>query len=203
MRNPVGISMKKDEIVVRISEGAEFIEVIECLNKKIPALKKLYKTEKTPILVVGKVLKNKEISEIKNLIQESIDVEVNFDSPKVLGLHGIKKTFEQEINNSETKFHKGSLRSGQKIEFEGSLVILGDVNAGAEVIAGENIVVLGVLRGLAHAGAKGNKKAIIASNLIESPQIRISNIVKELEKEEQEQNYRCAFVDEKDEVVLE
>ncbi len=203
MRNPVGISMKKDEIVVRISGGAEFIEVIECLNKKIPALKKLYKTEKTPILVVGKVLKNKEISEIKNLIQESIDVEVNFDSPKVLGLHGIKKTFEQEINNSETKFHKGSLRSGQKIEFEGSLVILGDVNAGAEVIAGENIVVLGVLRGLAHAGAKGNKKAIIASNLIESPQIRISNIVKELEKEEQEQNYRCAFVDEKDEVVLE
>lgn len=203
MRNPVGISMKKDEIVVRISEGAEFIEVIECLNKKIPALKKLYKTEKTPILVVGKVLKNKEISEIKNLIQENIDVEVNFDSPKVLGLHGIKKTFEQEINNSETKFHRGSLRSGQKIEFEGSLVILGDVNAGAEVIAGENIVVLGVLRGLAHAGAKGNKKAIIASNLIESPQIRISNIVKELEKEEQEQNYRCAFVDEKDEVVLE
>lgn len=203
MRNPVGISMKKNEIVVRISEGAEFIEIIECLNKKIPALKKLYKTEKTPILVVGKVLKNKEINEIKNLIQENINVEVNFDSPKVLGLHGIKKTFEQEINNSETKFHKGSLRSGQKIEFEGSLVILGDVNAGAEVIAGENIVVLGVLRGLAHAGAKGNKKAIIASNLIESPQIRISNIVKELEKEEQEQNYRCAFVDEKDEVILE
>lgn len=203
MRNPVGISMKKDEIVVRISEGAEFIEIMECLNKKIPALKKLYKTEKTPITVVGRVLKNKEITEVKNLIQENINVEVNFDSPKVLGLHGIKKTFEQEINNSETKFHKGSLRSGQKIEFEGSLVILGDVNAGAEVIAGENIVVLGVLRGLAHAGAKGNKKAIIASNLIESPQIRISNIVKELEKEEQEQNYRCAFIDEKDEIILE
>lgn len=203
MRNPVGISMKKDEIVVRISEGAEFIEIMECLNKKIPALKKLYKTEKTPITVVGKVLKNKEITEVKNLIQENINVEVNFDSPKVLGLHGIKKTFEQEINNSETKFHKGSLRSGQKIEFEGSLVVLGDVNAGAEVIAGENIVVLGVLRGLAHAGAKGNKKAIIASNLIESPQIRISNIVKELEKEEQEQNYRCAFIDKKDEIILE
>lgn len=203
MRNPVGINMKKDEILVRISEGAEFNEIIECLNKKIPALKKLYKTEKTPIFVMGKVLKNKEIKEIKKLIQENIDVEVNFDSPKVLGLHGIKRTFEQEINNSETQFYKGSLRSGQKIEFEGSLVVLGDVNAGAEVIAGENIVVLGVLRGLAHAGAKGNKKAIIASNLIESPQIRISNIVKEMEKEDQEQNYRCAFVDEKNEIIME
>ena len=103
MRNPVGINMKKDEIIVRISEGAEYKEIIECLNKKIPALKKLYKTEKTPIFVMGKVLKNKEINEIKKIIQSNIDVEVNFDSPKVLGLHGIKRTFEKEINNSETK----------------------------------------------------------------------------------------------------
>ena len=195
--------MKKDEIIVRISEGAEYKEIIDCLNKKIPALKKLYKTEKTPIFVMGKVLKNKEINEIKEIIQSNIDVEVNFDSPKVLGLHGIKRTFEKEINNSETMFHRGSLRSGQKIEFEGSLVILGDVNAGAEVIAGENIVILGVLRGLAHAGAKGNKKAIIASNLIESPQIRISNVVKEIEKEELEKNYRCAFIDDNNEIIME
>ena len=203
MRNPVGINMKKDEIIVRISEGAEYQEIIECLNKKMPALKKLYKTEKTPIFVMGKVLKNKEINEVKKIIQSNIDVEVNFDSPKVLGLHGIKKTFEKEINNSETMYHKGSLRSGQKIEFEGSLVVLGDVNAGAEVIAGENIVVLGVLRGLAHAGAKGNKKAIIASNLIDSPQIRISNVVKEIEKEELEENYRCAFIDDNNEIIME
>lgn len=203
MRNPVGINMKKNEIVVRISEGAEHKEVVECLNKKMPALKKLYKTEKTPILVVGKVLKNKEINEIKKIIQDNIDVEVNFDSPKVLGLHGIKKVFEKDIENSETKFHKGSLRSGQKIEFEGSLVVLGDVNAGAEVIAGENIVVLGVLRGLAHAGAKGNIKAIIASNEIDCPQIRIANIVKEIERDELEENYRCAFVDDKNEIIME
>ena len=203
MRNPVGINMKKDEIIVRISEGAEHKEIVECLNKKIPALKKLYKTEKTPITVIGKVLKNKEINEIKKIIQENIDVEINFDSPKVLGLHGIKKVFEKEIQNSETKFHKGSLRSGQKIEFEGSLVVLGDVNAGAEVIAGENIVILGVLRGLAHAGAKGNKKAIIASNEMDCPQIRIANIVKEIEKDELEECYRCAFIDEKNELIME
>lgn len=203
MRNPVGINMKKDEIVVRISEGAEHSEIVECLNKKMPALKKLYKTEKTPIFVMGKVLKNKEINEIKKIIQENIDVEVNFDSPKVLGLHGIKKVFEKDIENSETKFHKGSLRSGQKIEFEGSLIVLGDVNAGAEVIAGENIVVLGELRGLAHAGAKGNKRAIIASNEIDCPQIRIANIVKELEKDDLENCYRCAFIDDKNELIME
>lgn len=202
MRNPVGINMKKDEIIIRISEGAEHQEIIDNLNKKIPALKKLYKAEKTPILVMGKILKNKEINEIKKIIQDNIDVEVNFDSPKTLGLHGIKRVFEKEIENSETKFYKSSLRSGKKVEFEGSLVILGDVNAGAEVIAGENIVILGTLRGLAHAGAKGNKKAIIASNLIDSPQIRIANIVKEFEKDESEKMYKCAFVDDNNEIIM-
>ena len=58
------------------------------------------------------------------------------------------------------------------------------MNDGAEVIAGENIIVLGILRGLAHAGAKGNKEAIIAASSIEAPQLRIANIIKEREREE-------------------
>ena len=203
MRNPVGISMKKDEIVIRISEKATHEETVECLNKKIPALKKLYKTEKTPICVTGKILKNREIEEIKKIITSAIDVKVTFDSPKVLGLHGIKKVFEKEVETSETKYYRGSLRSGKKIEFEGSVVILGDLNGGAEVIAGENIVVLGVLRGLAHAGAKGNKKAIIATSRIECPQLRISNIVKEIEKEEIDEEYKFASVDENNKIILE
>ncbi len=203
MRNPVGISMKKNEIVIRISEKATHDETIECLNKKIPALKKLYKTEKTPICVTGKILKNKEIDEVKKIITDEIDVNVTFDSPKVLGLHGIRKVFEKEVETSETKFYRGSLRSGQKVEFEGSLIILGDLNGGAEAIAGENIAVLGTLRGLAHAGAKGNKKAIIAASSIECPQIRIANIVKEIEKDELEEAYKYASVDENDEIILE
>ena len=203
MRNPVGISMKKDEIVIRISEGATYQETIECLNKKIPALKKLYKAEKTPICVTGKVLKNKEIEEISKIIKDEIDVEVTIDSPKELGLHGITRAFEKEIENSETKFYKGSLRSGKKIETEGSLVILGDINGGAEVVAGENIVILGTLRGLAHAGAKGNKKAVIATNKIDCPQIRISNIVKEMQKQELEENdFKFAYVNQ-DKIELE
>lgn len=63
---------------------------------------------------------------------------------------------------------------------------------------------LGILRGMAHAGAKGNKEAIIAAASIESPQVRIANIVKEIEKEELEGNLKtCAYVNEKDEVILE
>ena len=108
-------------------------------------------------------------------------------------LCSIKRAYKKEIAVSETTFHKGSLRSGQKLEIEGSLVILGDVNRGAEIVASDNIVVLGVLRGLAHAGAKGNKQAIIAAGLLDAVQVRISNIVKEIDRDE-EFMHRQAYV---------
>ena len=185
MKNCVSINLKKNEIVIKLNDNATQMEIIESLKKKLPELKKLYKDEKTPITVTGKVLKNREIDEIQALIKSKIDVEIDFDMPKSLGLSSIKKTFEKEIAISETKFHRGSLRSGQKLESDGSLVILGDVNSGAEVMASDNIVVLGAVRGLAHAGAKGNKQAIIAAGLIDTVQIRIANIVREIDRDEE------------------
>lgn len=184
MRNIISVQLKKGETVLKIAQDAEQREIIQVLRKKLPELKKIYKSEKIPIKVTGKVLKNREIDEIQKLIKEKIDVDIDFDMPKTLGLSSIKRTFEQATIISETTFHRGSLRSGQKLEIEGSVVILGDVNSGAEVIASENIVVLGSLRGLAHAGAKGNKQAIIGAGTLDTVQIRIANIIKEIDRDE-------------------
>ena len=201
MRNCVMINLKKNEILIKIAENAEQREIVECLKRKLPELKKLYKDEKTPIRVIGKILKNKEMDQIQNMVTNEIDVQIEFDTPKSLGLSSIKRTFEREIAVSETKFHRGSLRSGQKLETEGSIVILGDVNSGAEVIASDNIVVLGNLSGLAHAGAKGNKQAIIAAGLLDTVQIRISNIVKEINRDE-EPLHRQAYVSVIDDKII-
>lgn len=203
MKNCVSINLKKDQIVIKLSDEAEQTEIMEALKKKLTELKKLYKDEKTPILVTGKILKNKEIDEIQKMIKSKIDVEIDFDMPKGLGLHSIKKTFAKEIATSETKFHRGSLRSGQKVETEGSLVIIGDVNAGAEVIASDNIIVLGALRGLAHAGAKGNKQAIIAAGLVDAVQIRIANVVKEIDRDEEPMHKQAYVSIEDDKIVIE
>ena len=192
-KNCISINLRKDEIIIKIAEDAEQREIIYDLRKKLSELKKLYKNEKTPIKVTGKVMKNKEIDEIQNLIKGQIDVEIDFDMPKTLGLSEKKKAYDREISTSETKFHRGSLRSGQKLETEGSLVIIGDVNSGAEVVASDNIIVLGNLRGLAHAGAKGNKQAIIAAGLLDTVQIRISNIVREIDRDE-EPMHKQAYV---------
>ncbi|RTR20292.1 septum site-determining protein MinC [Deinococcus radiophilus] len=68
-----------------------------------------------------------------------------------------------------------SLRSGFRREFGGSVVILGDVNPGVEVVAGGDIIVMGALRGVAHAGAYGNTSAIVWARPIASAQIRIAD----------------------------
>ncbi len=187
MRSQVKINGENNRILIKLNEEASQEEIIESIKKKLVSLKKLYKEENNPILITGKILKQSEMLEIRNLINSKIDVKVDFDSPKTLGLHGIKKTFDKEIESSETKFFRGSVRSGQRIEYEGSIVILGDVNGGAEIIAGDNVIVVGVLRGLAHAGANGNKKAIIAAASIECKQIRIADIIKEMEEEKDEE----------------
>ncbi len=116
--------------------------------------------------------------------KHSMETELNEDERRKkaeLGLHIITHGFEKDIEETVTKIVDGSLRSGKRVEFHGTIVVVGDVNAGAEVIAEEHIIVLGTVRGLAHAGAKGNRKAMVIANEIDAPQIRIADIVKEKE----------------------
>lgn len=199
----LNVFQRSNCVVLKINEGAEFDDIQKEVKKRVTQLKKIYKDDKTPIKVIGRTLKNKEIDTIETIIKDILDVEVEFDMPREMGLSNIKKTFLSEISTSETKFHRGSLRSGQKLEEERSIVILGDVNSGAEVIASDNIVVLGALRGLAHAGAKGNKQAIIAAGRLDTVQMRIANIVKEFNREEEPlRKLAYAYVD-GDKIVIE
>ena len=182
MLNNIKISHTTNEIVLNVNVIADIHEVVEELENKLPKLITFYDDLKLPFKVVGKLFTESEIEIIKKTINEQIkDVEIKFDDiSDLLGLHTIKKTFETNTDISETKFVQNSIRSGQKEEYAGSIVICGDVNPGAEVVAGGNIMVLGTLRGVAHAGANGNKKAIISANCIEVTQIRIANLVKEV-----------------------
>lgn len=70
-----------------------------------------------------------------------------------------------------------NLRAGSRIESPGTVVILGDVNPGAEIIAAGDIIVVGKLRGLAHAGANGQEEAAIWAMSLEAKQIRIAGMV--------------------------
>ena len=70
-----------------------------------------------------------------------------------------------------------NVRSGQKISYDGTLIVFGDVNAGAELVATGHILVLGTLRGVAHAGCQGDKNAIVYADQRCSLQLRIAEMI--------------------------
>jgi len=80
-----------------------------------------------------------------------------------------------EINEDTALFVNRTLRSGTRIEFPGHVVVLGDVNPGAEIVAEGNVIIWGRLRGMVHAGAKGNKDAVICALDLSPTQLRIAS----------------------------
>ena len=78
---------------------------------------------------------------------------------------------------ARTLLVRRTLRSGQRVAFDGNVVVLGDVNPGAEVIASGDIVVMGALRGVAHAGARGDEGAVVVALDLRPLQLRIAHRV--------------------------
>ena len=200
MLNNIKISQTTKEIILNVNVIADIQEILEELQIKLPKLRDFYQTARIPMRVTGRLFTDREIEVVKNVIHNEIDVEVKFDDVSdLLGLHAIRKTFETQTDISETKFVQYSIRSGQREEYPGSIVICGDVNAGAEVVAGGNIMVLGALRGVAHAGANGNTMAMISANYIDVTQVRIANMVREVP----EKTDKCPICKvEKNEIII-
>ncbi len=81
------------------------------------------------------------------------------------------------IDSARTVIVPHTIRAGSRNEYRGSVIVLGDVNPSAEVIAGGDVIVIGALRGLAHAGQGGYSDAIVWARPIASTQIRIGDAV--------------------------
>jgi len=79
------------------------------------------------------------------------------------------------LDGDEAIFLKRTLRSGHKVKHPGHIVVLGDVNPGAEIVAGGNIIVWGKLRGVVHAGAAGDTNAVVCSLDLSPTQLRIAD----------------------------
>ena len=76
-----------------------------------------------------------------------------------------------------TLYHRGTLRGGQALHNLGNLVVVGDVNPGAELVASGDIVVFGALRGVAHAGAQGDRNARVIALELAPTQLRIATVI--------------------------
>lgn len=85
------------------------------------------------------------------------------------------RTFAVDDLGEETAlFLNRTLRSGTRIVFAGHVVVLGDVNPGAEIVAEGNVIIWGRLRGMVHAGSKGDREAVICALDFSPMQLRIA-----------------------------
>ena len=88
-----------------------------------------------------------------------------------------RKFAVDDLGEETAMFLSRTLRSGTRIEFAGHVVVWGDVNPGAEIIAEGNVIIWGRLRGMVHAGAKGNRAAVICALDLSPMQLRIADEV--------------------------
>ena len=130
-------------------------------------------------------IKSEEVSAIEEVADEEI-------SPLIRSNDAIESQFEKQLIEDEqnesivalknqpeelpTSYIRRTIRSGQSISSEGNLIVIGDVNPGAEVIAKGDITIWGILGGIAHAGSGGNNYAIIRALKLNPVQIRIGSV---------------------------
>lgn len=99
-----------------------------------------------------------------------------------------------EVNDETALFVNKTLRSGTRVEFPGNIVVFGDVNPGAEVIADGNVIVWGRVRGMIHAGCKGDRTAVICALDLSATQLRIANEVSAVLKPQKEPRPEIASI---------
>jgi septum site-determining protein MinC len=93
------------------------------------------------------------------------------------GTKMVADDWEYEALKHPTLMIRRTLRSGQRVHFRGNVVVVGDVNPGAEITAAGDIVVMGWLRGVAHAGAYGNDRAMVSAFRLHPTQLRIAHLI--------------------------
>ncbi|WP_291648743.1 septum site-determining protein MinC [Clostridium sp.] len=154
----------------------DFDEMLELLMDKLTAGKGFYKGASLKIVANLKNVNENDILRLKDVLFEKIQIkECSFEEAKR------EEQKESKIFNGvyegKTKFIKKTIRGGQLVRYHGNIVIIGDINNGAEVYAGGNIIVLGTIKGQVHAGVGGNKKAIISAFSLQPEILQIAEIV--------------------------
>lgn len=119
------INLTNDEIIIDLPKDLSLNELKTDLKSKTDLLQNFnFEEKKIPITLTGSILSEDDFKEIATIIKEKADTKITYKKPNSLGLHNIQKTYEANSENTLTKFVKTSLRSGQKIEHDGSIVIM-------------------------------------------------------------------------------
>lgn len=156
-----------------LPRSGEFQPLYLELTERLEKSHDFFRGAKVTVVTKGRTLSLEERTLLEELFSKhGVSMQLDTDGEGVSPL-------EQRDKPKETPsiIVPKTIRSGQRIEFEGHVVIKGDLNPGAEVIATGDIIVLGVLRGIAHAGAGGNEAAEVIAFEFQPVQLRIAGLI--------------------------
>ena len=181
MSKPVVLKSNKYGINLILDGDMDFKELLKCILEKFKEAEGFFKDARMAISFEGRELTQEEEFEIVETITDNTSVNIicilENDELKEELIRQKIEHFEEEQAGKTGEFYKGTLRSGQVLDCESSVIILGDINPGAKVISKGNIVVLGALKGNAYAGANGNEQAFVAALEMEPIQIKIGDVI--------------------------
>lgn len=181
MKENVVIKGTKSGIILVLNEEADFETLRDAVASKFQESSKFLGEASKAISFQGKALSGEQQLELIDVIHENCQLSIvcimeENDKLEAAFKRSIEeRTIEQDYSTGQ--FFKGNLRSGQVLDVETSIIIIGDVKAGAKVISKGNVIILGALRGNVYAGADGNVDAFVVALDMDPVQIRIADTI--------------------------
>lgn len=214
MEQPVVIKSNKYGLTVVLDPEPDFESLRAMVAEKFEESKKFFKGAELAIAFEGRSLtQDEQLLLVQEIIGHAaikvpciVDVDVVRETVMKEAVEHTKAAEAMPEGGGDGKFYKGTLRSGQVLESETSIIILGDVNPGATVVSKGNVIVLGTLKGSIYVGAAGNENAFVAALSMEPMQIRIADYIarnsdspdkkdKKKKKDKTEEQPMIAYVD--------
>lgn len=204
-KNPIAFKGTSNGLFLSIDDDVLFEEIPKCMTSLLEKSKQFYKGG-TVIGLTGKKLSYKEKAVIETLLVDSFDLRVeSLETPEksapkkqqnecpepeirevivekiVIKEVPVPQVVEEKshmLKPSNRAHHVfGTLRSGKSIEYAGDIVVIGDVNPGAVIVAEGNIFVMGRVMGFVHAGSAGDESAFVVASALKPTQIRIAKYI--------------------------
>lgn len=166
----VVIKGTKDGLVLRLNDKCAYSDLLVELREKV-AKDGLEGLSEVQVHTGNRYCSEEDLKEIMNTIHQSPNLRVSKIQSDVVTMEECNR----RIIESQSETYVGIVRSGQVVEVKGDLVVIGDVNPNGRVTAGGNIFILGRLKGIAHAGANGNRQAVIAASWLEATHLMIAD----------------------------
>lgn len=168
MRNAISFRVSSKGVIINLNSEMKFSDIADALMKHTEEASSFFTGVDIFLNCSGRVFSLKEM-------QELIDIVSRYE--KVDNIYFLNEKERVRSRATDTVLINRTIRSGQKLKYPTNVVIIGDINPGAEVVAGGDIIVLGKLRGVVHAGATGSTDAQIIALKLQPTQLRIGNII--------------------------